>query len=516
MLTGLKQRGTRWYLRRRVPAEYVETWGSPEVTRALGVSDYKEARKLVPRVWAALDAEFAARELAAKGVPAPLPVSPSDRPHRYATMTRDEFEWEQENAAFISREIMEEEFEREELEGVEQRVLARLQDPKAELTDEERAIRNLLKHQSWKADLAGEQLQLARVQATPAAPTSAPAQADENPTISELHAAWLKYQERPPSTVKGMQRAVDRFVQVIGDKSVSAITRRDVTVFTDKLREPGAVTPEGVSIPTTNTTLSLLSALCGFAVKRNLIETNPARGTQLKDTRRAREKRREFDADALKAIFGSAVYAADERPEGGAGEAVYWLPLLALYTGARINELCQLHPGDVAQEGYADAKGKAQKAWVIRIEHDTAKGKRVKTEGSERRIPVHPDLVKLGFVKYAQAQAGKALLFDKLSMGPKETRLAGNWGRWFARYMRNTCGVTDERMTFHSFRHTFKHHMRVCQIPKDVNDALTGHETGDAADAYGGLSFPLLPLVEGMKRYRVDGFTLPPAPPAYR
>ena len=58
--------------------------------------------------------------------------------------------------------------------------------------------------------------------------------------------------------------------------------------------------------------------------------------------------------------------------------------------------------------------------------------------------------------------------------------------------------------------------MRQCQVPKDVNDALTGHETGDAADAYGGLSYPLLPLVEGVARFRVDGFVLPKPPPAYR
>ncbi|MDZ4055109.1 MAG: site-specific integrase [Phenylobacterium sp.] len=334
--------------------------------------------------------------------------------------------------------------------------------------------------------------------------------------MSELHAEWLKQEDRPLSTVKEMQRAVVRFISVIGDKPINAVSRRDLTDFSDQMRKPGGVTPEGVSIPTTNTTLSLLSALLGMAVRRSYIEHNPARGTQLKDTRRAREKRREFDAPALGAIFGSAIYAADARPDGGAGEAAYWLPLLALYSGARINELCQLHPGDVAQEGYTDAKGKPQKAWVIRIEHDAAKGKRVKTEGSERRIPVHPDLVKLGFVKYAQTQTGKLLLFDRLTMGPKETRLAGNWGRWFARYMRKTCGITDERMTFHSFRHTFKHHMRQCQVVKEVNDALTGHETGDAADAYGGLSFPLFPLVEGMKRYRVVGFELPQPPPAYR
>jgi integrase len=501
MLTGLKQRGTRWYLRRRVPAELVEAWGSPEVTRALGTSDYKVARKLLPKAWADLDDEFAAKRAA-------LPAQPraDARPDPNAIAARLLLKLRaKRDAAAAAGELPA--FNEAMADGLfyEQAVLAGEEAPSADLAKHE-GVRNAL-----RALLAGDGA--LSIQAEAALAAMSP---DENPTISELHALWLKQEERPPSTVKEMERAVDRFVRVSGDKRVKAIARRDVTAFSDKMREPGGVTPEGVSIPTTNTTLSLLSALLGFAVKRNLIENNPARGTQLKDTRRAREKRREFDAPALGAIFGSAIYAADERPDGGAGEAAYWLPLLALHTGARINELCQLHPGDVQQEGYTDAKGKPQKAWVVRIEHDRVKGQRVKTEGGERRIPVHPDLVKLGFVKYAQAQAGKPLLFDRLSMGPKETRLAGNWGRWFARYMRDTCGVTDERMTFHSFRHTFKHHMRQCQIPKDVNDALTGHETGDAADAYGGLSFPLFPLVEGMKRYRVDGLSLPKPPPAYR
>lgn len=444
MLTGLKQRGARWYLRRRVPSELVESWGAREVNRALGTSDYRVARAVLPRAWADLDDEFAAKRGSAN-------------PH--------------------------------------------LRTEAADL---------LLRMRT-----ANPSPIVAVAQPGRAAPLVAVA-TEDGPRVSELHAEWLKQEESAPSTVKEMQRAVDRFIKVIGDRRIKAVSRRDLTAFSDKMREPGEVTSKGVSIPTTNTTLSLLSALLGMAVRRNYIEHNPARGTQLKDIRRAREKRREFDAPALGAIFGSAIYATDERPDGGAGEAAYWLPLLALYTGARINELCQLHPGDVVEEGYTNAKGKARKAWVIRIEQDIAKGKRVKTEASERRIPVHPDLVNLGFVKYAQSQADKPLIFDKLSMGPNETRLAGNWGRWFARYMRKTCGVTDERMTFHSFRHTFKHHMRQCQVAKDVNDALTGHETGDAADAYGGLSFPLFPLVEGVKRYRVDGFKLPPPPLPFR
>ncbi|WP_365752121.1 DUF6538 domain-containing protein [Phenylobacterium sp.] len=50
MFNGLKQRGARWFLRRRVPAQYIEAWGSAEVTRALGTSDYRVARRLLPRV----------------------------------------------------------------------------------------------------------------------------------------------------------------------------------------------------------------------------------------------------------------------------------------------------------------------------------------------------------------------------------------------------------------------------------------------------------------------------------
>lgn len=504
MLTGLNQRGTRWYLRRRVPVDLVEAWGSKEVNRALGTSDYKVARALLPKAWADVDDEFTAKR-------APLVAARSansdDRPadpNVVAARLLVKLRARREVAAATGH-----------LAAFNQQLEDSLSYEDAVLSGQEVDGVSLARHEgvrnALRAMLTGEGA-LAIPSATALPEVFSP---EENPTIAELHQLWIKQQERPRSTLQGMKRAVDRFEQVVGEKRIKSVARRDITLFTDKMREPGMVTPEGVSIPNMNTTLSLLGALFGFAAKRNLIEANPASGTQLADIRRPREKRREFDTPALRAIFESPIYTADERPEGGAGEAVYWLPLLALYTGARINELCQLHPGDVVQEGYADLKGRGQKAWVIRIEHDRAKGQSVKTDGSERRIPIHPDLVSLGFVAYAQGQKGKPLLFDRLTVGPNG-KPAGNWGRWWGRRLRTEWGVTDERMTFHSFRHTFKHHLRQCQIAKDVNDALTGHETGDAADAYGGLSYPLHPLVEGMKRYRVDGFTLPRPPPLFR
>lgn len=505
MPTGLIRRGARYSIRRRIPLDLVDHYGKAEVTLALGTSDPKEARRLVPQVWAALGAEFdAVREALREPESAP-DAAPAVDPHAVAAALLLKLR-ERRDAAGAAGELPA--FNQAMADSLlhEQAVLDGQETPTKSLRHAE-GVRMAL-----RAILSGE-----GAIAIPTPQAAPPAQADgENPTLQEVHELWIKHQERPVSTLRAMRLAVERFEAVIGERRVKEVSRRDVTNYIDKMRTPGVVTPKGFSIPNMNSHLSMLSALFGYAVRRNLIETNPATSTQIQDTRRPREKRREFDAPALSAIFSSPVYVQDARPEAGAGEASYWIPLLALYTGARIGELCQLHPEDVAQEAYVDPKGKAQKAWVIRIEQNKARGQTVKTESSERRIPVHDDLIKLGFVRYAQAQKDKHLLFDKIKAGNSEGRLSMGWGQWFSEYLRTKCGVTDDRMTFHSFRHTFKHHARQALIPADVHNALTGHETRSAADAYGGLSYPLHPLVEGMKRYRVAGFKVPTAPPAFR
>ena len=53
----------------------------------------------------------------------------------------------------------------------------------------------------------------------------------------------------------------------------------------------------------------------------------------------------------------------------------------------------------------------------------------------------------------------------------------------------------------HAFRHTFKHHRRECGIRKDIDDAITGHESADAGDSYGG-EHSLKPLVDAMRALR--------------
>jgi len=122
-------------------------------------------------------------------------------------------------------------------------------------------------------------------------------------------------------------------------------------------------------------------------VDNDLIPTNPAKGIKVADKRRAKDKRREFNKEELKALFSGPVHTDEARPVGGGGEAAYWLPLLALYTGARQTELGQFWTDDVYEESYLDEEDNEHSAWVMRFVDNEERGQNVKTDGSERRVP---------------------------------------------------------------------------------------------------------------------------------
>jgi integrase len=299
---------------------------------------------------------------------------------------------------------------------------------------------------------------------------------------------------------------VRRFEEMTGVHTTEEVTRQHAIRFIEQLQHAGQ-TPQNI-----NMHLASLTKLLNYAVRLDLIKTNEASRLNVKAPG-GEKARRSFDLAALIGIFRSPVYSLGHRPKGGGGEASYWLPLLALFTGARLEELCQLHPDDLMRVAYHD-KGREASAWVIRIT-DEGEGQGLKNVGSRRRIPLHPELERLGFVSLAQqAKAeGRKRVFHNLapSVDGKE---GGNFSKWFGRYLRDRCMVKDKRMVFHSFRHFFKEAMREVEIPKEINDALTGHESGDVGDKYGGDLYPLRPLVNAIARYKVPGLVLPSPPNA--
>jgi integrase len=331
-----------------------------------------------------------------------------------------------------------------------------------------------------------------------AAPTQAVAPApNQNERVSLEQLVQLWKSDRNPTnarTVFRANRVAREFARLQGNLPLHSITRKHCIAFRDALRA------EGQTIPNTNIYTNMLSALFSVAYNRDLIKDNPAKGLALKDPTPKVMKRKSFDEEALTKVFSSPVYTDGRRPVGGAGEAAYWIPLLALFTGARLEELGQLTPQDVREDVYEDENGDSAKVWVISIT-DEGEGQGLKNEGSRRRIPVHSELIRLGFIEFAQSRQGKPRIFFELN-ADQHGRETGPWSKWFGNWLRKTCNVTDTKIVFHSFRHTFKDWCREAGIEQQWHDKLTGHAGNSVGYTYGSPQAALRQLTFAMRKIK--------------
>lgn len=183
------------------------------------------------------------------------------------------------------------------------------------------------------------------------------------------------------------------------------------------------------------------------------------------------DKQRALNSAELVRLFNGpecAAFAADPTQAH-----CYWLPLLGLYTGARVNEVCQLNPQcDIREEGGI---------WHLDItaDSDASEGirKSVKNKSSKRGVPIHSRLLGLGFLDYVERvkAIGSALLFPAWS--PVSGKASGKAERWFSSHL-SALGLRDETphaciLGFHCFRSTFLARAYELGIPDA--DVVTGH-----------------------------------------
>lgn len=188
-----------------------------------------------------------------------------------------------------------------------------------------------------------------------------------------------------------------------------------------------------------------------WAQRETYIASNPAAGMKIpvsKSHKRAK-KRDQFEMEDLQKIFGAPLFrgARSDRDWHLPGSHLirdhrFWLPLLALFTGGRRGELCPLRVDDVTErEGIL---------CIHFCEHFDEKGSKIaslKNEESKRRVPVHPELLKIGFKEFVEQRRsmGKERLFDC-----PEARNFDQFGKWFSRLLKSVA-VKTSRNTFHSF-----------------------------------------------------------------
>jgi len=360
---------------------------------------------------------------------------------------------------------------------------------------------------------------------TPPAPLEQPvssAAGTSAPKVSEAFERWAEQKalgNRWTAKAKNDYRNwLTLFIEVCGDRPIKDYRKADGREFKDvltKLPSNWRKMPETrngdlrsavergqksglptISIATINKGLGRLNAFWEWASSEyDDAPLNVVAGLKLDDTTSARHKRQPFSTEQLQALFDSPIYSGcySEKRRSVPGDTDmrrshwHWLPLLGLFTGARLNELCQLYVGDIRKAG-----GIA----FLRLTNE-GEGQRIKGKGDDirsRDVPLHRELIRLGFWEFAedQRQDGHTRLFGQLK-ADASGYFSGKTSEAFSTYLKQI-GVKTAKTSFHSFRHTFKDACRACGVEPHLSNALLGHAELGTGSVYGtgGYGLPLL------------------------
>ncbi len=311
-------------------------------------------------------------------------------------------------------------------------------------------------------------------------------EAPGGPTLESLRDYWVGMRKPAPKSVSKVNTAIGGIRSLHGTTEVSKLTKKHIVAFRD------AELQKGSSAATVSALLSMLSSVLTLARRNDLIATSPADDVVVEMPRnRQRTRNLELDEADLVAIFSSPIYATGWRPtRRKVGEAAYFMPLIALYHGNRMEEIGQLLVSDVVE----DAGG-----WTFNINNEG--DKRTKNSSSNRRIPVHQKVIEAGLLEYIKTLDPKGQLFPELVANKGGSRTA-NFSTWFGEYARETVKLPAGK-TFHSFRHTYTTAARQAGVPEEVRKAITGHAPGDESNRYG--SFPMGTLREAQAAIEYSG-----------
>jgi integrase len=294
-----------------------------------------------------------------------------------------------------------------------------------------------------------------------------------------------------PQTALDVRGDFEQFKAVLGDIPVAALNHEALNRLRDTLlRLPANINklPQtkgrtieeilALGLPpqspvTVKKKWTRLISFCDWLEGKGLVDKNYARGKKPKARTQSYDK---FTRDDLARLFESEQYRTGSFEE----PFQYWLPMLGLFTGARIEELAQLHVADIRQDAETAV-------WTLRIteEVDEVDGaeteKSTKNDHSTRLCPLHSALLDAGFTDYINdlKARGYDRVFPELAqdaigkVGPRASE-------WFTEY-RRAKGVGAftgrSRKVFHSFRHTMNSSLQRAGVPQELREALCGHAT---------------------------------------
>lgn len=252
-----------------------------------------------------------------------------------------------------------------------------------------------------------------------------------------------------------------------------------------------------ISAATVNSHLNKLGAIIRYGRDQAWINGNPMAGIDVPDPISPEDKRDPFTIDQLSQIFATRPWIGNENGLSDRPSR-YWAPLISLFSGARLTEVCGQRVDEmIVEEG----------VHAFHFRHRP--GDRAMKNGKSRKVPVHPELIRLGlweFVASARA-SNRDMLFNDVSR-----HKLGKWGdgtsKWFARKVR-ALGLEGTNLSFHSLRHTFEDALRRVDLhDTPLGNAITGRWSAGTSKNYGN-KYPLSRLHEAIRQVSYPGLLMP-------
>ena len=301
--------------------------------------------------------------------------------------------------------------------------------------------------------------------------------------IEELTATKIRHKQWRPNTIRNHQPKINTMLQVLGDKPVNHITKENTKRLAKLLdllpprfarmkeyKDISGLSPKDLKgrhdktmdMSTQRDYMIFAKQVFSYAEEMEYITKNPVSRIYIppkKDDPRSR--RLQFDdPEDLAKIFDEELFLKWTKKH----PSRFWIPLLALYTGCRLEEMASLYCKDVFE-----LKG----LWCIEIHNYY--DRQMKTKHALRSIPLHPILVKqLKFPQYVdrvKAQ-GNDRVFPDLNI--ENFKYSNSFTKRFGYYLRNKVGITDEKKTFHSFRHNVANHLMNKMVSETLVEELNG------------------------------------------
>jgi integrase len=286
-------------------------------------------------------------------------------------------------------------------------------------------------------------------------------------SLNDLFDGWVREGTPSQSTIEQWRKYVDTFAQFIGHQDASRVAKADVLKWKEHLLEIGntAKTIGGSK-------LAALGVIYKWGIENDRVSFDPTRGVKVRRGKKAGEKMGGFTFKEAETILNAASSSSDP--------ACHWVPMLCAQSGARVGEVCQLRVEDIGNENGI---------WFMDIRADAGS---VKNASSERRVPIHPHVLAIGFLEFVQRKNSGPLFYDpgqkRRGTGRSQSKMVRQRVANWVHTLGLKVGLEYRKAPSHAWRHTFRTQGREAGVSEDVLDAIEGHAPSNEGRRYGSTS----------------------------